>query len=109
VIQGGRQRWIVRSGIGALVALYVGFASYSLVCDMHHALRASAGSHESHAPAKHSTLLCALAHSPVTALPISTTPILPAVLLVALAAGLSQHSLIFQISRTQQSRAPPRS
>jgi hypothetical protein len=103
----GVHRLVIRGGIGALVALYVGFASYSLVCDMHHALRASDATHESHAPAKHSTLLCALAHSPIAALPISSAPILPAILLVALAAGLSQRIPFFQTPHSQQSRAPP--
>jgi hypothetical protein len=103
----GVQRWGIRGAIGSLVALYVGFASYSLVCDMHHALRASDATHESHAPAKHATLLCALAHSPIAALPISSAPILPAVLLVAVAVGLCQRVPFLQAPHTQQSRAPP--
>jgi hypothetical protein len=98
---------MVRGGIGALVALYVGFASYSLICDLHHIIPSSDAAHDSHAPTKHGTPLCALAHSPIAAIPITSVPILQASLFVAMAVGFSRRAPFAHAPHSQHSRAPP--
>jgi hypothetical protein len=98
---------ILRGGLVLLVGLYLGFASYSLVCDVYHSLPASHASHQSHSTSPHASPLCALAHSPISAIPIAPVPILPLALMVAMAVALQAVVPSIPALHSQQSRAPP--
>jgi hypothetical protein len=103
----GHNSRVIRGGLVLAVALYLGFSSYSLVCDLHHSLPTSHASHQSHSAPPHASPLCALAHSPISAIPIAPEPVLQVTLMVAMALVLQAFVPSVPTLLSRHSRAPP--
>jgi hypothetical protein len=90
-----------------LVALFVGFSSYSLACNAYHATPVSHSSHQSHSTSPHASPLCALAHSTMSVISVAPAPLPQAALLVAMAVVLLASIPSIPAHHARRSRAPP--